>query len=251
MGSAGAWYSSVSWQAVTEWASLLIGLLSFGIAWLNTMVRRKLLYGITMSLFVDDGVLDAVAPERRPYVAGRYLTRLTITVRGTKDVSTRDFDAGRPLVLDVGAPVQDVRSASNPFSLGVPSLTVSGSQVMVGPGLIGRGHVVEYYLAGGPSAGPACVSRPLVDVAVKQESPTRRRPANYVLATVTTLLLGYGVIGPLLRGIGTSGLPGWVTAAIALVIGLVETWAVAWLFLRRPRGFERMGGIDDVRNILG
>ncbi|MGP4111979.1 hypothetical protein ACTWP5_13815 [Streptomyces sp. 4N509B] len=147
MTTAGAWYTSGTlWTAVSAIAALVAIPVA---AWVAIRVgnpKRLLSYDMSATALLRLGPSNAVRSTLEVRRNGAILTEphvLEIELRndGRRDIPSAAFDGGQPLRLDVGVPIVELlETSSAPHGYRVPPITVSGSALEVGPGMISRGQ---------------------------------------------------------------------------------------------------------------
>ena len=164
------WYSSATlWAAVAAVVAVIAFVVTIIQWWLSTR-RRVLLY----STPVVTSLLSARAPHmadggmqvrfKGQPLTDPHLVTLRVESRSRKDISNRDFNASKPLVIGLGtsfaAPV------SEPTKALVDKLDIENADISIGPCLIRRGLVVLLQFV---TEGPPHTSNknPLIDIDVR------------------------------------------------------------------------------------
>jgi hypothetical protein len=171
-------------------------------------------------------------------LASPYFLTIELTSRGRKDIPTEAFDHGQPLTLDVNSPVVKViQVLSEPETLQPPKITFTGTELRVGPNLIGRQQKITIMvLTDGGQPLLSCRS-PIRDVEIMErpgDSPDWMRAAALLAGWTVGVLLAFTA-----EGFSRQRSAGWaaVAAAGAAIAALSAT--EAWLSRQRQPAQRR------------
>jgi hypothetical protein len=187
------WYASGAfWTPAGTVAGLLIGAVGVWVTFTVGSLRRRLYYGMRAAaplLSAPDGMRSKL--ELRydgAALAEPQVLTVQLLSRGRKDIPSDAFNDGKPLRLDVGAPIVEILQISSyPETLSAPSVTASGTALEIGPSLIGRRHeIIITVLTDGGTPSLNCRS-PLIDVQV------RKRDDEVATVAATALGMAAGV----------------------------------------------------------
>jgi hypothetical protein len=196
------WYASGTfWTAAGVVVAVLVGVAGALVAYTVGFPRRRLLYGMPVAaamLTAPSGVRgDLELHHRDTVLTAPHVLEIRLVSRGRKDIPSSAYDSGKPLRLDVGARIVEVlQTTSDPPSIPAPSVTVDGTSLMIGPGLISKRQKITFtVLTDGERPNLTCQST-LIDVQVRQQDSDDLQPASTfatVFATVAVLAMIGGV----------------------------------------------------------
>jgi hypothetical protein len=131
--------------------ALLVGILGAWVAYAVGFPQRRLFYGlpvVTPLLATQQGVAGDVELRHRGTVLSHpYVLEVQLIARGRKDIPSSSFDSGKPIRIDVGARIVEVlQSTSVPDSIAPPRLVTDGTEIKVGPSLIGKRQKISIAL---------------------------------------------------------------------------------------------------------
>jgi hypothetical protein len=191
--------------ASPPWATLWGGLSALGafiavavaiiVFWLSNR-RRVLLY----STPVVTSLLSTPAPHmaegdihvmfKGQPLTDPHLVTLRVESKSRKDISNRDFNADKPLVIRLGTSF--AASVSEPTKVPVDKLSIENSDISIGPCLIRRGPVVQLQFV---TEGPPHTSykSELIDIDVRPDNEgyqqlRRRLKRTFRIAIVFTYI---------------------------------------------------------------
>jgi hypothetical protein len=223
MLASGPWYASGNfWTA----AGVFVGLASAAAIILVTLrvgapkrllayfmpVATSLLTKQSRSLGLTSSGLEVTF--RGDALRDPYLVILVVDSRSRRDIRSSDFDQGKSLVFDIGAPIKAVVGGAGPIESPTDVVSVHGSTVNLAPFLIRPGKVMRLSLLTEGSPKLSCRS-PLIDVRVREQEPGRKVPwPDSILASIpwfvvaaisvfflsgprtkTTMLITAGILG--------------------------------------------------------
>ncbi|MFH8242636.1 hypothetical protein ACSLFT_22475 [Streptomyces sp. G6] len=149
---AGAWYESATfWAAATAFVTFA-GIASTTWATLRAAnPKRRLSYSMGYTRLLTSGSSRAHGALQVSHggtvLADPRFVRVRLTNTSRRDISSSAFDQGTPIRLDIGVPILDILdTTSRPSANAIPPTTISGSEVSIGPGRIGRGQSLSYLL---------------------------------------------------------------------------------------------------------
>jgi hypothetical protein len=184
-----------------------------------TFPKRRLFYGMPSVAALLGGAPSSARAElevrRRSdnrVLSHPHVVQVHLTTRGRKDIPSAAYDNGMPIVLGVGGEIIDVLAVTaEPTSPACPPYEVAGSDLRIGPGLLGKRQRITFTLLLDSNApAPTCSSK-LIDVEPprRQDQPPPpwwgRRPwvvliflasvAMGVAANWATAVAGWATIG--------------------------------------------------------
>jgi hypothetical protein len=225
------------WAAVGAIAAVLALALSI-IGWWLSNRRRVLLYTtpVVTSLLsahaanVADGGIQ-VSFKGQP-LTDPYLVTLRIESKSRKDIANRDFNADKPLVIQLGtsfaAPV------SEPTKVLVDQLSVENSDISIGPCLIRKGLValLQFVTEGPPHTSD---KNPLIDIEVRADDEgeyrrqLRRELMRAVFSASGLLIALYILIGIFINTASphlpsTASAHSWIQYIISVLFWPLSLW---------------------------
>jgi len=173
--------AAVFGAAVVVWATLAVGFprrrLHYGLRDAAPLLRSgsgmpsnlQLQHRQAPADTADDGE-SGVSAAWQILDKPRVLT-LQLISRGRKDIPSDAYNDHQPLRLDVGIRIVEIlQVTSRPKTLGAPEITIDGTSLRIGPGLIGRRHEITIHvLTDGGMPRLTCRS-PLIDVQVRHRT---------------------------------------------------------------------------------
>jgi hypothetical protein len=229
MDAAGGWYTSGTFWAGAGTICGVLGVVA--IVWVTLVVgipRRRLFYrmrAIAPLVSAPEGLRgDLELRHRGKLLSNPRALTVELVSRGRKDIANDAYNDGKPLRLDVGAPVVELlQVVSEPATLPPPVVAIDGTSVNIGPSLIGRRHAITItVLTDGGRPSLRCQS-PLIDVQVRERS---EEPRTAPLLIVAALISATAISGITLTFTGY-----YNTSIEVIVSGWVLSLAV-WLFSR-------------------
>jgi len=180
------WYGS-SANLISIAGTVVTFLSVFISAWLTywlTVPRCRLRYALINARPINSAKVENQTSETRSdeahpsSLAKLFLLSIQLSAHGSRDISSSAFDEGKSLILDCGVPLiaQSIKTGYTPQSVSAPKITVNGTALEVGPGLINRRHVLSYdILAEGTKDTIHLVCRSsLTDVAVRRDRKDKK-----------------------------------------------------------------------------
>jgi hypothetical protein len=152
MPLASPWYeSSTVWSVAGVAAVVVMGLATILVTYLVGTSKRSLTYTIWPPIPLR-GYLPTNDNEIQIVWAGQILTdphlaKVTLRLQGRRDISSADWDGNRPLIIDAKVPIISlIEAESLPRERSVPELTIAGTTLTVGPGLIVKDQTLTFDL---------------------------------------------------------------------------------------------------------
>lgn len=211
-------------------ATVTFGLWAVWVAWRVAYPKRRLLYAMpvaTRLLNAERDVRQGLEVRRGDQIlSDPYVLEVTLVNQGRRDIPSSAFDQGRPLTLDVGVPVLDVLKTTSSPGHGLPSVTVEGTALKIGPDLISRRQKISFsLLVDGPDPKLRCPPPHPIDIDVREGEPA-------TAATKMDLTFRMAMGGLLVaQAAALWNLPGaWVTVAVVVVAVVVVTAVIAKRF---------------------
>jgi hypothetical protein len=190
-GSHHIWDLTAFWPA----AGIIVGLLAIvATVWVTLRAanpKRRLLY----SMPVCTSMLNRQSelPELKVIYGAKQLesphvVNVELASRGRTDIPRNAFDGGKPLRLDVGAPIVEcLQVTMTPPDRPEPACAIDGSKLLIGPSLIGRRQTTVFsLLVDGAEPRLSPPEQSLVDVDLRRGSSSepfilRERPIPVVV----------------------------------------------------------------------
>ena len=169
--------SGTFWAIVVVVVTIVAGAVTV-VLWRLGAPRRLIVYSMEpTSLLATSAPRRAVSGLKVSYqdevLTNPYLVILRVESRSRRDIATADFDAGRPLVFDIGARiVAPVGGGSSVIRSPGGVISYSERQVSVAPLLIRKGQLFRLELLTDGTPHLSCQS-PLIDVTVREGGPDR------------------------------------------------------------------------------
>lgn len=137
--------------------------------------RRRLLYWMSpvKPLLNTEGLRRELKVHRDTQVLrDPHVIQVGIFNQSRTGIPSEAFNGGRPLGLDVGAPIIEVLGpTSSPADLPIPRTGFDGSTLKIHPDLITQRQTILFHLlVEGPSRGLTCPKRELIGVDVRQKN---------------------------------------------------------------------------------
>jgi hypothetical protein len=225
------------WAAVGGVAAVLALAVTIILWWLSNR-RRVLLYStpVVTSLLsahaadVADGGIQ-VTFKGQP-LTDPHLVTLRVESKSGKDIANGDFNADKPLVIQLGtsfaAPV------SEPTKVLVDKLSIENSNISIGPCLIRKGLValLQFVTEGPPHTSD---KNPLIDIAVRADNDGKyrrqlRREFVRTLFSVTGLIIAIYILIGVFFNTAAPHLPSaasahsWVQYIISALFWPLSAW---------------------------
>lgn len=244
----GSWYASgvlIGWTAVA--VAVVFGLLAVVTWWLG-VPRRLIIWsaGATPLLTPIDVPEVEAAPIKISLsgqeLASPHLVTLRVESRSRRDIPSADFDAGKPLVFSLGAPVvARVRAHGN----AIDALSLRKTDIRIDPVLLRRGELLHMYLLTDGPPVISCDANPLVNVAVRRENCYDGSLRLIARAAISVSLVGVGGAFAILAGKTYAHLPAWLAwlmlALLVLTLLAMGVILVPVLILPAVEQYRRGG----------
>ncbi|MEV8318406.1 hypothetical protein AB0Q95_30025 [Streptomyces sp. NPDC059900] len=232
MTFAGSWYASATlWAALAVFGGLTTGFFAGWATLRAANPKRQLDYWMSAKTNLLKAA-DGAGSSLEVHHAGGTLTdphvlQIKMINKGRRDISSDHYDGGLPIRLDVGVQIVELlKLASEPSSLHLPTGTIDGTALKIGPSLIAkRQTITSSVLVDG--SGPEITCRAsLQDVDVREGRDHARRQTA-VTAGGTVLGLGLSVVLALVAPL--TMVAAWRPTMGLVVLGIVTAgiWAGA------------------------
>jgi hypothetical protein len=219
------WTSGTFWAAAGVFVALAVGIAAAAVAWVvGVPPKRRMMYGMPLAapmLVAPQGVRGELELRHRGVpLDAPHVVELKLVNRGRRDIPTSAFDNGTPITLDTGAKIIELlQTTSDPSTIPAPEVTVAGTALKVGPGLIGRRQRITYTVLVDGTLDLKYQGT-LQDVDVRQlsdDEAVSRTPLIY--ATAMTAI----TMGALVASLGSSTAADWTwtVAAGAGIAGIL------------------------------
>ena len=175
--------------------SAIVGLVGVMLAWLRDR-RRRVLVSISAQKVTHVGSLtDLGITYRGNAVDDPHIVVCRIVNESRRDITTKDFDASRALIIKINVPIIGGGEASD------SDFAVKDGSVELSPQLVKRKSSLETSIVteGEPLIGPSIVASPLIDTELKvvdTRSDSRASGASLqlkMMAGVLVALMGLAV----------------------------------------------------------
>jgi hypothetical protein len=179
------WYSSATFWTGAGAAIALLALLVSVVLWFVGSPRRLLVYGLTSDTPLpssDARSRVGTEPDLQITLSGQALSdphvaSIVVASRSRSDIRSTDFDEGKPLIFDLGAPILKLLDC-NTGGQAMPQIRVAvdGNKVGIGPSLIHRRQVISLDLLIDGPAVLNCGSPSLADVTIRDGTKDNVEP---------------------------------------------------------------------------
>lgn len=238
------------------WTIMALTALGVIAAFWGARYARPIKHRLYCGLVPEDRVSDEIwasslyaIPVRmfKGFQFGQGVALLKILSRGRNDISSRRFNEGQPLELDIGVRIVRGEFRSWPTDRPVPVIEAEGTKLKIGPSLIGKRYEINVVLVTSGGKPKLTKRNPLTDVDVEicNERPLPVREAATLVArpiarkvkplVATAALAAPGVLVASLKlGGPMAVLAGLVSCGLAIpVIG------IAGIRINHPNAYKR------------
>jgi hypothetical protein len=236
LASAPFYTSGTFWAVAAVAVAILIGVATMWVTWISPFPKRRLLYSMPAATSMLNRQSELTDELKVIYGAKQlespYVVNIEIASRGRADIPRDAFDGGKPLCLDIGAPIVEcLQVTTTPPDRPEPMCAIDGSKLLIGPSLIGRRQTTVFsLLVDGPAPRLSPPVQSLVDVDLRPGSssePFIRQQRQVPLVSLLFLLAAAGLLSSQAPKHG---------AVVAIAIGCFLV-AALWMtiFMRPPR----------------
>lgn len=247
---AGEWYTSETfWAAAGVFVAVVVAPVT---VWVTVRVahpKRRLWYSMPVitPLITSDTPVSSDLEVRLNGVAldEPHAVEVELACRGLRDIPSSAFDSGKPLRLDLGAPIVKVLNLkfyTNSYPL---AWKIDGSILEIHPCLIKRNSVAVFsMLIDGYGFKLTCPNPPLIDVQVRRKRIDRRFAGLFSMGYVAAACALWVVItttsGQILKSFLDAGTASTTNTIFSLAL-LPVFGAVVATFLRKQSNRETDG----------
>jgi hypothetical protein len=165
-----AWFASASIWVFAGVFTVLLSALSVSVTmWIGVRSRREIIYGISSisRVSMNEEIIKKSATGIEG-VSDPYITVIYLATHGSKDITSENFDGGKPLSIDIGTRVVSLLEIKRTPEIPVVPVTFEKTAIQVGPGLLSRRQEMEVTaLTDGPALQPEVPSLSVHDVFVR------------------------------------------------------------------------------------
>lgn len=222
--------------AVTVWATLFVG-----------SIKRRITYSLAedtpllaRTSALAEGDLDVIYQGHR--ATSPRVVSVRVDIRGRRDISSGDFDEGRPLAISLGDGTKIVKRLGTATEPEMPesAFGVDATRLLIGPCLIRKRQVMWFWFlvdGGRPTLGH---ENYLLNVDVREVAGAAHSRPPAVVAVLSALGLGWAT--GVLTEVGINNPKPPVTAQVAVLtasvaVMILARWVtVAWQEQRRGTG---------------
>ncbi|MCX4609371.1 hypothetical protein [Streptomyces mirabilis] len=165
------WRSEIFWAA----ASVVVAVIAIYASKRIAYPRRRLIYAFTSSPLIQQHQRGLSTNVLEVSVGGRRLNDprlvfLRLESRGSRDISSGQFDNGTPIEVELGLPIAEIVSldCEPPHAHG-PAITLHDRVLRIGPGRLGAGETVQYTLLVEGAPPHYRLRHQLIDVQVREK----------------------------------------------------------------------------------
>jgi hypothetical protein len=177
--SAPFYTSGTFWAIAGVAAVIVVGVATVWVTLRVSNPKRRLLYSMPVAtplLNRRPGLPADIEVRRKGQekpLENPHVVTVQLVSRGRLDIQRDAFDDGKPLRLDVGAPIIECLDVTtSPPDRAVPPCKPGGSTLLVGPALIGRRQTIRYsLLVDGPDPRLSPPIKSLADVDIRAGDP--------------------------------------------------------------------------------
>jgi hypothetical protein len=177
--AAGHWYTS---GAVMGWTAIGVAVVSIMVSiiiWRLREPRERITWSVQVSPLQPTS-------DQQQQIASPYLIQLRVDSLCLRDIASSDFDAGKPLVFDIGARVV-IPLRIEGHAVEADAMSQYGSKVRIAPMLIRWGVLLDLHLITDGRPDPILQKDPLRNVKVTcgniaEYDPVRRLAATGISA---------------------------------------------------------------------
>lgn len=190
--------SGIFWAVVGVAAAVLIGIATIWATLRAANPTRRLSYSmpvVTPLLNMRrDLPLDVEVRRAGHLLKSPHVVNVELRSTGRRDISREAFDGGKPLCLDVGVPIIECLDVTTtPPDRTEPSWETDGSELLIGPSLIGKRQTTVFsLLVDGQSPYLSKPQQTLIDVDIRLWDPVRygrRRVLSGLVAVIVLSVL--------------------------------------------------------------
>jgi hypothetical protein len=194
---AGEWYTSEAlWTAAAVIVTAVVGTVAMWIAYIVGFPRRRLLYWMPLMAPLVNApggtwTGDLEVRHRGKSLDEPYVLKVQLVSRGRKSIPSNSYDNGEPIRLDIGVTVIELLgTVSDPPVLPIPKIALNGTELRIGPSLIGRRQRITFTLLTEGQAGhqDLVCKAPLIDVDVRKMA-TSHNPPRYAKVVLPLVAL--------------------------------------------------------------
>jgi hypothetical protein len=141
--------SGTFWSAAGVGAAIGVGVAAVWATLRANNPKRRITYLMTDTGLVQthQGLVGVIEIRRNGVVLiNPRVVRIKLTNTSRRDVGSGDFDQQIPIKMDVGTPILELLGSPTglPRTSATPVAVLSGSELHIGPGRIGKGESIEY-----------------------------------------------------------------------------------------------------------
>lgn len=192
----GDFYTSATfWAGAGVAAVLVIGIATIWVTLRAANPKRQLIYAmpvVTPLLTMRRDLPQDIEVRRAGYLLkSPHVVNVELRSRGRHDISRAAFDGGKPLCLDVGVPVIECLDVTtDPPDRPELSWEINGSELLIGPSLIGRRQTTVFsLLVDGQFPHLVKPQQTLIDVNIRPWDPALNpNSLRYIRLIVTVVL---------------------------------------------------------------
>jgi hypothetical protein len=196
------WYAS---GVVIGWTAVAVALLAVAVGlatWRLGLPRRVIMYSseVTPLLAMADLPQRSAASLKVIYadaeIASPHLLKLRVVSRSRRDISSSEFDAGKPLVFGTGGTrvVGSVQMSGQAFE--TKAVWLGKWPVRITPALVRKGDLLRLDLITDGWPRVKCTDNPLLNVIVRRAAwsdPSPERVLKEAIAAAVIKLPGFGI----------------------------------------------------------
>ncbi|MFI7283486.1 hypothetical protein ACIBOV_24810 [Micromonospora chersina] len=207
--------------------TLVVGAITLWISYRQAFPSRRIVFlaeGEPLAPHEDDQKSSVVIHYNGREIQSPYLVELAVGNDGKRDITSDDFNAKKPLVFDLNAPVVGIlKYASKPAGTMKPDVSTSDTRLSIEPGLLSSRQLLVFSLLvdGEPRAEYA---KPLINVPIvsSQKVVEKRKRFSRMVRVVAFLAAAVSVVLPHAVGLTLA----W-SAPLLLIGGLLVVTATA------------------------
>lgn len=198
------------WVSVFTVVAGVLGTIAVVVATVRRPPRRLLYWmpAVTPLLNTQHAMRGSIEVRRGELIlSDPHVIEIGLLNQGRQAIPSAAFDGGRPLRLDVGAPIVELlKSTTAPAGRQIPKTEIEGSVLEVGPSLLGPRQAVSFYLlVDGASPGLTCAEAELTDIDIRYQDGSHDPLRHFIdtrvgrvtiaglVASILVVLLGAGI----------------------------------------------------------